>query len=117
MSGVFRRPVNALHSLLKSIFPALVDIGKSLRIHVEERKPAALNLNHDPVAFLETVVHMRQSEAYPGDLTWLKGLRFFIAVPVFTPEDIPAHQHLVSTDLQVPLIDSTLRSRIWESID
>ena len=114
---IFRGTVNAMHSLLKSIFPALINIGKGLRIHVEKRKPAALNLDHDPVPLPKAVVHVGQDKAYPGDLSRLKRLGFFIAVPVFAPEDISANQHLVTTHLQFILIDSALIRRIREHVN
>jgi hypothetical protein len=49
---------------LKIFFGGCVNVDKFLRVKVNQRKPAALYLNHNFVALPERVVHVVEFEAY-----------------------------------------------------
>ena len=81
---------------LKVLVGAGIDVHHFLGIAVNQRKPAALNLDHDAVAFFEGVGNVVHREFYVGDLARDECFRYLEAVPVTPTHDIAADQHLVT---------------------
>lgn len=73
-----------------------INVDKLLRIPINQREPAALDLDHEPVAFFKGMGNIRNS---PFDCLYLagsKGDRFFEAFPEATAHDLSVYQHLVA---------------------
>ena len=81
-----------MRRLLEIGFGGVIDINKLLGIPVNYRKPTALHLHHDSVAFFETVIFVPQVIFDLGDLAGHKGFGFFKAVAIFAPKNICSHQ-------------------------
>ena len=94
--------VYPVRGFLKGFFTALVYIRKGLRIPVDQGKPAALNLDHNLMAHLKRMVHIRKNKLHFCDFTRHKRLRIFEAVPVLSPEDISTYKHLVASHFYFP---------------
>ena len=73
-------------------FENVIDV--LLRITINQREPSALHVDHDSMAFLESVTHILQRQIDFGDLARHKRLWFFIAVAE-TPTDDFAANHLL----------------------
>src|SRR5258708_17049510 len=72
-----------------------IDIHEFLRIAVYQGEPAALHLHHHPVAFFESMRHIRHGKADRLDLTRLERNWFFPTLPEPSSHHLPMHQHLV----------------------
>lgn len=68
--------VHPVGGLLKGILTTGIYVSESLRISVKQGKPAALYLDHHPVAPAEAVIDVGQYKAYAGDLTGVEGFGF-----------------------------------------
>jgi len=66
----------------------MIDVHEFLWISVNNRKPGALDLNHNSVPFEECVAFVAEIEFDMGHLTRHKRLGVFKTVPVFPSEDI-----------------------------
>jgi len=86
--------VKSVFGLLEVRFLRMIDVYKFLGIAVNERKPGALDMNHDPVPLPEAVVFIPEVIGDAGDLSRYKRLWLFKTVPVFSPKNIGSHQHL-----------------------
>ena len=71
-----------------------------LRVSVNQRKPTALHLNHDPVSFLEGVQHILELERYVRNLIGDKGLRFLERVTEPPTHNIGPDQLLIIGQLR-----------------
>ncbi len=80
---------------LKICIPAGIDIREFLRITVTQREPAALYLDHEPVAFPERVCHVGQFKPNSFHSAWTEGFRLFKTVPEFSAEDFTSYKHLI----------------------
>src|SRR5262245_8853425 len=69
----------------------LRNISKSLRISVYERKPAALDLNHDTMTWQKLMGNLIEFKAQTRLFAWFEGFRVFIALSKFPPEHISPH--------------------------
>ena len=96
---------------LKRVLIAVVDIGKGLRVSVEQGKPSALDLHHKAVSLFEAMVDIWQREADLCHFARHKGLGDFKAFPVFAAKNIPPDQHLIASDFNFPSIQSSVIGR------
>ena len=69
---------------------------ESLRIAVDYREPAALNLHHNPVSFLKGVIVGRKRNLVVLHRVRRNRLGFFKAFPVTTPENIARDHRLIA---------------------
>src|SRR5258706_10861718 len=81
---------------LKITISAFVYIDKLLWIAIHQREPGTLNLNHEPMAFLERVGYIGQFKFYALHFVGCKGLWLFKTVSESSAHDLTANQHLVS---------------------
>src|ERR1700722_4863209 len=88
--------VNANDRFLKIRFICRRDIHEGLRIHVDEREPTALHLDHDAVALFKGMGDLVDVKGDFGYLAWDEGLRFLEAVAEFAPKYLGADQPLVA---------------------
>jgi hypothetical protein len=65
-----------LSGFLEIILRRMKDIDESLGISVDQRKPGALDLNHDPVPLLEGVKYVLKLERDLSDFVGHEGHRF-----------------------------------------
>src|SRR5689334_17943653 len=79
---------------LKVRFGSLGNFHEFLRVEVNNGKPAALNLHHDLMAFLEEMGHLVQVEMNLLNSIGYKRLRRFITIPKLTPKYLCAHHSL-----------------------
>ena len=100
--------------LLKIRFATRRDIAKGLGIHVDERKPGALDLHHDAMSLFKGVRDLVDVESDLGRLAGYQWLGFFIAVAELTPEDFRSHEALIASGIRVCL-DAVLFAR--EDVD
>ena len=117
MGAVFIRAVYGVLGLLKIRILDLIDIGEFLRIPVDDRKPGALDLNHNFMPFEECVAFVVEIKFDMGHFIRHQRLRFFKTVPVFAPEYFPCQQHLEITHLYVLGIGPGIWSLPWVNID
>ena len=66
----------------------IIDVQELLWIPVSQRKPAALDLDHQAVSFFEGMRHIRQFKFHPLCLAGFEGNRVFKTVPEFAPHDL-----------------------------
>src|SRR5579863_1139689 len=79
-----------LGGFLKIFRLGVGNVGKRLRIAVSERKPRALDLNHDAVTAAECVIQIGHSEVDIGLLAGHKRLRLFPARAEFRAKRLAA---------------------------
>src|ERR1700679_132580 len=92
------RAVDALSGGAKISLCRLVDVGHiGLWIAVDQREPAALHLNHDPMTRLEGVIAGSQTERVRGDLSGNHRLGLLEAIPVARPEYLFGEHELEAT--------------------
>jgi len=101
--------VDALRGLLKIFRLGIGNIQEFLRVPVNQRKPRALNLNHDAMAATKCVVDAGQIEMYRGGLVGLKRLRLLKTVAKFRTERLASDHLLVSTHVYIPGIRHWVR--------
>ena len=63
---MFGRAVHPVGSLLEGFFSTQINIGEGLGIPVKQWEPAALDMYHDLMSFLEGVVHIGEGEFHMG---------------------------------------------------
>ena len=94
--------IYSLSRLLEILFFGIVDIDKLLGIAIDQRKPAALHLNHDSMSFSEYMENVGHLVFDLGDLSWDKGFRISEAVSEFSAEQLSTHQLLESSHPGIP---------------
>ena len=77
---------------LKIGIPTGGDCKELLWIPVHERKPAALDLDHYPVALFEGMGNFIETKGYFCRFSRFKGLRLLIAVAKLAPEHFCPYQ-------------------------
>ena len=95
----------------------MVDVDEFLGIAVDEGKPGALDVHHDPVPLPEAVIFIPEIIGDAGDLSGNKELWMLKAVPIFSPEHIRSHQHLKISGRIIRLIRNDLRGILRKYID
>ena len=112
-----RRSENTMSRFLEILFTGLANIAEFLGISVEKRKPRALHLDHDAVAFQECVHDVRKLKFHLCHLTRDKGLWFFKAVAEFPPNNISSDEPLVAAHPHVLGIVPRIRSIAGKDVD
>src|SRR6185437_9495490 len=82
--------------LLKIRLAAGGNIDEGLRVAVDQREPAALHLDHDPVALFEGVGDLVNIKGDLSRSVGNEGLGFFVAVAKFATKDLGADKALVA---------------------
>src|SRR5688500_17901448 len=88
--------INTDGCFLEIVVISLVNIHEFLWIPVSKRKPAALHLDHKPVAFFKSVSNIRQFKFHLLNFIWLERDRVGKTIPELSPHDLPTNQHLIS---------------------
>lgn len=94
--GLVPRMIYSLSSLLEIRFFGIVDIDELLRIAIDQRKPAALYLNHEPVPFPERMEYVGHPIFDLCDLPWDERFGTCEAVAEFSSEQLSTNQLLKS---------------------
>jgi hypothetical protein len=81
---------------LKIGFACRRDIDKGLGIEVDQREPAALELNHDTMALLKAVGNLVHVKSDLRGLTGRQGFGLIVAVAEFAAEDFGADEALIA---------------------
>src|ERR1700759_756898 len=89
--------INAYVRNLIILFITGINISKLLWVPVRQRKPAALNLDHQAVSLFKCMSYIRQTELNGFYFPRLEGNGCFKTFPVFTPEYFSTYQHLISS--------------------
>ena len=89
--------VYSVGGFLKIRLSGRIDIGKYLRISIDDRKPGALDLDQNFVAFEECVAFVPEIEFQVSHFIGHKRFRLFETVPVFTPEDFSCQKPPIFT--------------------
>src|SRR2546430_7928014 len=98
---ILRRAVPAMQSRLVVLRARLEDVGhEGLRIPVVQREPAALDLNHDAVAFSERVRLLVQVHGERLDRVRRDRLRTLPALAVAPAHEASGHHQLVPLHLR-----------------
>src|SRR5690348_3631246 len=94
--GCISRAVNTLYRLPKIRCFRRWNIRKDLRVSVHQRKPRTLQLDHDPVSLLKTMIDIRHGE--PNLLDVSRPERFWLlkAMAEFAAEWLTAYELLIS---------------------
>src|SRR5690349_13387536 len=90
---------NLLRRLLVLLRLGAVNIAKCLRIAVHQRKPAALELHHDPVSAAESVADVRHGPFHARDFVWLERFRAIIPISVLAAHRFSSNQLLIMAEL------------------
>ena len=92
--------VHPLGRLDEVLLRRVEDVGHvALRVPVDEGKPGALDLHHDPVALLEGVEHVLQRQSHRRRLAGHERFRVLVAVPEPPADHLAPHHHLVTAEL------------------
>ena len=94
MGGMGFRAVQPLIRFFEIARFGAVDIHELLRIPVDQRKPAALNLNHNAMPFPEGMEDIRHPVFNLCDFSGDKGLRIRKAVSEFPAKQFSSYQLL-----------------------
>ena len=93
---------------LKVRFVAGWNVYKCLGIAIDQREPAALDLDHKPMTFPEAVIDLVEIDVEGFGFIWRKGFWFFEAVAETTAKYLhgngqlkAAHRHTLSVDIRV----------------
>jgi hypothetical protein len=81
---------------LKIGFAGRRDIDEGLGVEVDEREPAALQLDHDAMTFFKAVSDLIHIKSDLGGLVGGEGFGLIIAVAEFAAEDFGTDQALVA---------------------
>src|SRR5215831_7461312 len=89
--------VNTYGCFLEITIITLINIYKFLGVSIGKWEPAALNLYHDAVSFLESMRNIRKIEFHPFYFIRLKcfGRRKTVTKP--PSHDLTTHQHLIAS--------------------
>ncbi len=85
-------------AFLKSLSFALVDIHELLRVAVHQRKPAALDLDHQPVALLKGVRHIGKFVFNTLYFIGLESFGLLKTIAETAAHHLATNQHLVTAD-------------------
>src|SRR5262245_16696476 len=96
-----RRPVEPLGCLLKVIGRCAIDIHKLVRVSINHRKPAALQLDHDSMTLEKRVISISEVELQLDRLVCDHRLRLGVAIAKSGAEDLSCKQHLKVSHLHV----------------
>src|SRR5260370_5752433 len=91
------RTVNPVRGFLVVRFLGFEDIrDKGLRVAVDDRKPSALDLNHDAMTFFDDVVSRVKVNAKGSDGAGNKGFGLFERIAESAPKHFVAHPQLLT---------------------
>ncbi len=93
--------VSCFDEILGRRFEDIIDV--LLRVAVDQRKPAALHVDHDAMPFLERVTNVLKRKIDLGNFAGHERFRFFITVSKPAANDFAANHLLESGKVQTGL--------------
>ena len=95
MRRLLLRSVDPVHRFLKVGILGFEYVDELLRVSVNEWKPAALNLHHDPMSGKERVVLVQKVELDLCNFARDERHRVLVTISELAPEHVPCQHHLV----------------------
>src|SRR5688500_4608644 len=90
------RPIHALSGFAEVFRLGQEDVGNELLgVAIDERKPGALHVHHQPMPLLKPMQHIEKLDANLSGLPRLKRLGLFIALAKSSSKHLASDHHLI----------------------